>query len=71
LGAPVSARTLKAGRRAIELRRAGARWADVVDALTAEGFRAARGGSTWTLSMAHRAARSVELTDQARRLRAG
>ena len=65
LGRPVSEATRKAGPRAVELRAQGRTWRDVATQLEEEGHRTARGCATWHAASAQRAARSVELDEQA------
>lgn len=69
LGRPVSAATLAAGARAIELWEESAngkrpKWAAVGRRLEAEGYATAQGGR-WTGQQAMRAARSVRLSREA------
>lgn len=65
LGAPASDAVRDAGRRAQALRAEGRSWSAVAAALEAEGYVTGRGKTTWSKMQASRAARTVELDDEA------
>jgi len=64
LGAPAAPHIAAAGRRVAELRADGATWDRIVEQLTAEGHRTAKGGP-WSHRQARRAMRTAALDAEA------